>query len=275
MLVNLNGALSQAIASNTAVPCFNVFGYEDARAVIEAAEELNKPVIIACNKDVIDFYGVETSAGMLLPLAKNASVPVCLHLDHTYEEEICIQALHAGYTSVMFDGSQLPLEENIARTRAVAKVAHALGATIEGEIGSVPYDEGRDYIRTIDTDPLDAVRYAVEAELDCMAISIGNIHRLTEPTASINFGLLDQIIAHVDIPLVIHGTSGIPNEDIVRLKKTQICKFNLGTRLRQQFGNHLREAMNAETDRFDRIYFMKKVLPFVKQEAIASFELIS
>lgn len=126
MLVNLNDLLPDAAASDYSVPCFNVFGYEDARAVVEAAEEVGKAVILACNKDVVDFYGVETAAAMFLNLAHNSSVPVCLHLDHTYEEDIVYRALKAGFSSVMFDGSQLTLEENIARTKKVVDVAHAL-----------------------------------------------------------------------------------------------------------------------------------------------------
>ncbi|MFT6347979.1 MAG: fructose-bisphosphate aldolase class II [Psychromonas sp.] len=275
MLVNLNHILPAAAASNYAVPCFNVFGYEDARAVVEAAEKVNKAVILACNKDVVDFYGVETAAAMFLNLATNSTVPVCLHLDHTYEEEIIFRALKAGFSSVMFDGSQLPLEENIARTRIVADVAHALGASVEGEIGSVPYQEGRDHIKTIDTEPADAGRFARESGADCVAISVGNVHRLTEPTSIIDFTLLDKIAAEVTIPLVIHGASGIRDEDMQKLKQTRVSKFNVGTCLRQALGHNLRDCMNKEPEKFDRIYFMKKAMPYVTEETIRNFELLS
>ena len=275
MLVNLNDLLPQAAASNYSDPCFNIFGFEDARAVVEAAEEVNKPVILACNKDVVEFYGVETAAAMFLNLAHASTVPVCLHLDHTYDEDIIFRALKAGFSSVMFDGSQLPLEENISRTKKVAEVAHALGASVEGEIGSVPYDEGRDHIKSIYTDPSDAVRFAEESGADCVAISIGNIHRLTEPTCSIDFGLLDQIAGEVSKPLVIHGTSGIRDQDMDKLKQSRVSKFNIGTCLRQALGYNLRDHMNDEPEKFDRIYFMQKAMPFVKQEAIRNFQLLS
>ncbi|MDX1301239.1 class II fructose-bisphosphate aldolase [Photobacterium sp.] len=275
MLVNLNDLLPQAAASNYSVPCFNIFGFEDARAVVEAAEEVNKPVILACNKDVVDFYGVETAAAMFLSLAHNSTVPVCLHLDHTYEEDIVFRALKAGFSSVMFDGSQLPLEENIARTRRVADVAHALGASVEGEIGSVPYEEGRDHIKSIYTEPSDAARFAEESGADCVAISVGNVHRLTEPTCTIDFGLLDRIANKVSIPLVIHGSSGICDQDMEKLKQSRVSKFNIGTCLRQALGYNLRDHMNNEPEKFDRIYFMQKAMPFVKQEAIRNFQLLS
>jgi len=275
MLVNLNDVLPEAADSDYAVPCFNVFGYEDARAVVDAAEEVGKAVILACNKDVIDFYGPVIAATMFRELAINSTQKVVLHLDHTYDEEIIYQAIKAGFSSVMFDGSQLSLEDNIARTKKVAEVAHACGVSIEGEIGSVPYQEGRDHIKTIDTSPEEAKLYAENSDLDCIALSVGNIHRLTEPTSVIDFDLLEKIEAVVSKPLVIHGTSGIKDEDILRLKKTRVSKFNIGTCLRQELGNNLRDYMNAEPDKFDRIYFMQKAMPHVKAEALRCFKLLS
>ena len=275
MLVNLNDLLPQAAAADYSVPCFSIFGVEDAKAVVEAAEKVNKPVILSCNKDMVDFYGVETVAAMLLTGVHDSSVSVCLHLDHTYDEAIVFRALKAGFSSVMFDGSQLPLAENIARTRVVADVAHALGASVEGEIGSVPYNEGRDHIKTIDTRPEDAVRFAQESGADCMAISVGNIHRMTEPSCTIDFNLLEQIATKVSLPLVIHGATGIRDADMKKLKKSRVAKFNIGTCLRQALWHNLRELMNNEPHKFDRIYFMKKAMPFVTEEAIRNFELLS
>jgi len=275
MLVNLNEVLPMAAASDYAVPCFNVFGYEDARAVVDAAEEVGKPVILACNKDVIDFYGPVVAATMFSEIAKNSTQKVVLHLDHTYEEHIVYQAIKAGFSSVMFDGSQLSLADNIERTKKVAEVAHACGVSVEGEIGSVPYQEGRDHIKTIDTSPDEAKQYAEKSGLDCIALSVGNVHRLTEPTSIIDFELLHNIEAIVSKPLVIHGTSGIREEDILKLKKTQVSKFNIGTSLRQALGNNLRDYMNAETEKFDRLYFMKKAMPHVKEDAIRWFKLLS
>ncbi|WP_413282981.1 class II fructose-bisphosphate aldolase [Vibrio sp. MA40-2] len=275
MLVNLNEILPDAADGDYAIPCFNVFGYEDGRAIVEAAEESKKPVILACNKDVIDFYGTKDAVSLFKGLAEASSQKIVLHLDHTYEEDIIYRAISAGFSSVMYDGSQLPLEENIRRTRNVAQVAHACNVSVEGEIGSVPYQEGRDHIKSILTDAKEAQRYAEESELDCMALSVGNVHRLTEATSVIDFSLLEQVELLVSKPLVIHGTSGIKDEDILKLKTTRVSKFNIGTCLRQALGNNLRRYMNEEVNKFDRIYFMQKAMPHVRAEALRNIELLS
>ena len=274
MLVTLNDLLPSAAQSSGAIACVNVFGFEDALAVIGAAEETQKPVIVATNKDMVDMLGVECLAGMLLPLIQKSSAQVCLHLDHCYEEAIVYRAIQAGYSSVMFDGSQLPLDENIRRTKAVSKVTQALGVSLEGEIGSVPYSEGRDHIKSIDTSPEEAKRYAEESGIDAMAVSVGNIHRLTEPTSTIDYDLLGSIESQVDVPLVIHGTTGITESDLITLKQTRVSKFNVGTSLRLVIGNTLREKMAGEPNQFDRRYFMSKVFPAAQQEAVRLINLL-
>lgn len=273
MIVNLKDLLPAAAESDYAVPCFNIFGYEDARAVVNAAEALQKPVILAANKTLVDFMGVENAAQMIRRLADQASVPVCAHLDHTYEEDIIFKGIHHGFSSVMFDGSQLPLEENIRRTKAVADVAHACGCSIEGEIGSVPYDDIRAHIKTISTDPFEAAAFAKESGVDAVAVSVGNIHRLKEPTATIDHERLAEIAAIVDKPLVIHGTSGIPAADLQKMRKGSVAKFNIGTVLRQAFGHKLREAVINNPEEFDRLFFMEAVMPEVERAATEQLKL--
>ena len=274
MLVNLNDLLPEAEKSSGAIACVNVFGFEDALAVISAAEELDHPVIIATNKDMADMLGVECLAGMLLPLIERSSARICLHLDHCYDESIVYKAIHAGYSSVMFDGSQLPLEENIRRTRNVVDVAKALGVTVEGEIGSVPYDEGRDHIKAISTTPEEARAYAEESGIDALAISVGNIHRLTTPTSVIDYDLLEAVEELVTIPLVIHGTTGITESDIIKLKQKRVAKFNIGTSLRMVIGQTLRQKMAEQPEQFDRRHFMSQVFPLAQQEAVRLISLL-
>jgi fructose-bisphosphate aldolase class II len=267
MLVNLTRILSPAVESCYSVACFNVFGWEDARAVVDAAAQLGAPVILAATLDFRRFMPIEVIAVMLRSLAARAPIPVCVHLDHTYDIDEVLRAVDLGFTSVMFDGSQLPLQENIAGTRRVAQYAHAAGCSVEAEIGSVPYAQGRAHIKAELTEIDDAVRLAGESGLDALAVSVGNVHRLTTPNAVIDFARLERICASVTAPLVIHGTSGIRDEDIERLARTRVAKFNIGTVLRQAFGRGLRETLARHVERFDRLEIMDDVMPTVGREA--------
>src|SRR3984957_10348638 len=274
MLVNLATILSPAAESHYSVACFNVFGWEDARAVVDAAAQLGAPVILAATLDLRKFMPLEVIAVMLRSLAQRAPVPVCVHLDHTYELDEVLRAVDLGFTSVMFDGSQLPLEQNIAGTRRVAQYARAAGCSVEAEIGSVPYAEGRAHIKSELTEVGDAVRFAEESGIDAMAVSVGNVHRLQRPGATIDFARLAQIEASVKVPLVIHGTSGLFDHDIVLLARTRIAKFNIGTVLRQAFGRGLRETLARYPDRFDRLEIMCDAMPEVSREAIRMIRLL-
>ncbi|OEE59102.1 fructose-bisphosphate aldolase [Enterovibrio norvegicus FF-454] len=275
MLVNLNDLLPSAAVSDGAVACCNVFGLEEAKAIIAAAESISLPVILAVNKDMVDLVGVEAMGGMLVPMAKASSVPVCVHLDHCYEEAIVYRAIHSGFSSVMFDGSQLPLEENIRRTRQVVDVAHAVGVTVEGELGSVPYEEGRDHIISMATLPEEATRYTAESGIDALAVSVGNVHRKTEANSPIDFDLLKKIEMATTLPLVIHGTTGIAEADLLKLKQQRVAKFNVGTTLRMAFGQAIRESMQQEPDKYDRQYFAGKAMPALQNEAARVIALLA
>jgi fructose-bisphosphate aldolase class II len=274
MLVTLRDILPAAVQGRYAVPCFNIFGNEEVIAVIAAAEALGRGVILACNKDMADQMGVAGFAGMVRSLADAAKVPVCVHLDHCYDEEIVFAALRAGFTSVMFDGSQLPLQDNIARTAQVARVAHAFGASVEGEIGSVPYTEGRDHIRRELTDPAEAVAFAQQSGVDAMAVSVGNVHRMASAASEIDFDRVERIAALTEIPLVIHGTSGIREEDLQRLKTMGVAKFNIGTTMRMTFARSLRASLVATPQQFDRMTLMRPVIKDLEAEACRMFGIL-
>jgi fructose-bisphosphate aldolase class II len=274
MLLNLAKILAPAVDGGYSVACFNVFGWEDARAVVDGAAELNAPVILAVNLDFRRFMPMEAICVMLRSLAESAAVPVCIHLDHTYEVDEVLRAVDLGFGSVMYDGSQLTLEENIAGTQRVAQYAHAAGCSVEAEIGSVPYAEGRAHIKSELTQVSDAVRFAAESGTDALAVSVGNVHRLQQPGANIDFARLAQIEAAVRVPLVIHGTSGLFERDIVRLARTRIAKFNIGTVLRQAFGRGLRDTLARYPDRFDRLEIMRDAMPAVSREAMRMITLL-
>jgi fructose-bisphosphate aldolase class II len=275
MLATLKELLPAAADGRYAVPCFNVFGSEEVVAILAAATHAGRGVILACNKDMADHMGVIGFAGMVRGLADAASVPVCVHLDHCYEEERIHAALRAGFTSVMFDGSQLPLKDNSARTAAIARLAQGFGASVEGEVGSVPYTEGRDHIKSELTDPQDALAFAEQSGVDAMAISVGNVHRMTEAISEIDFALVQRIAASITLPLVIHGTSGIREADIQRLKQMRVAKFNIGTTMRQTFNRSLRQSLSDTPDRFDRLQLMKPVVSALQTEALRMITLLS
>jgi len=267
VLATLAAIVAPAVEASYGVACFNVFGWEDASAVVDAASELGAPVVLAVNRDLRRFMPIEVICPMLRTLAVRAPVSVGVHLDHTDDISEALNAVDLGFTSVMYDGSQLALEENIERTRRVADYAHVRGCSIEAEIGSVPYAEGRPHVEAELTEVSDAIRIAGECAIDALAVSVGNVHRLREPGSVIDYARLAEIESAVRVPLVIHGTSGIFEEDIRRLARTRVAKFNIGTVLRQAFGAGLKATLARHPDRFDRPEIMREVMPFIASEA--------
>jgi fructose-bisphosphate aldolase class II len=267
MLTNLKNILTPAQDQNYAVACFNVFGYEDARAVVDSAEARNASVILSINLDMRQFMTMEEIIGMLRPMAEKSKTPVCLHLDHTYEVDAVKEAIDVGFTSVMFDGSQLSISENISLIQDVVDYAHPKGVSVEAEVGSVPYASGRDHIKSALTEVADALKMEQKGQPDALAISIGNVHRLESGTVEIDLGRFNELEKALNLPLVIHGTSGLEDKDIQMLSLRQVAKFNVGTVLRKSFGNSLRSTLESDPELFDRITMMKKVIPELRATA--------
>ena len=213
------------------------------------------------------FMTMEEIVGMLRPMAEKSKAPVCLHLDHTYEVDAVKEAIDAGFTSVMFDGSQLPISENISSIRDVVDYAHPKGVSVEAEVGSVPYASGRDHIKSALTEVADALMMEQQGQPDALAISIGNVHRLESGSVEINLERFNELEKVLSLPLVIHGTSGLEDKDIQMLSLRQVAKFNVGTVLRKSFGNSLRSTLESDPALFDRITIMKKVIPDLKATA--------
>ena len=274
MITNLKDILTPAQDKNYAVACFNVFGYEDARAVVDSAEARNASVILSINLDMRQFMTMEEIIGMLRPMAEKSKAPVCLHLDHTYEVDAVKEAIDVGFTSVMFDGSQLPISENISLIRDVVDYAHPKGVSVEAEVGSVPYASGRDHIKSALTEVADALIMEQQGQPDALAISIGNVHRLESGTVEIDLERFNELEKALNLPLVIHGTSGLEDKDIQMLSLRQVAKFNVGTVLRKSFGNSLRSTLESDPELFDRITMMKKVIPELRATAAKVISLL-
>jgi fructose-bisphosphate aldolase class II len=266
VLVDLTSVIGPA-RGGRGVAAFNVFGYEDARAVIDAAEALRAPVILAANADLRRFMPLALIATMFRALADRTEVPVCAHLDHGHDIEEIRRAIDVGFTSVMFDGSQRPIAENIEITSTIVRYARAAGVSVEGEVGSVPYAEGRPGIAARLTTPEEAGRFAQATGVDALAVAVGNVQRMRDPGANLDFPLFERIAATIATPLVIHGASGVSYADLTRLVKAGAAKFNIGTALRQSFGRGLRAALAAQPDAFDRIEIMRPVIDEMTREA--------
>ena len=266
-LATLAQVLQPALDRGYAVPGLVCLGWEDMRAYAEAAQAERAPVILQAGPSCRAHTPLPVLAAMFRHLAASVDVPVVAHLDHAHTLDECKAALDAGFSSVMFDGSRLPLEENISRTAAVAALAHAAGASCEGEIGFVGYAAGE---ASQGTDPQDAARFAFETGVDAMAISVGNVHLQTRPGGELDRARLLAIQSRTSIPLVIHGGSGVPLDQRATLAgETHICKFNIGTELRQVFGQSLRATLATTPDRFDRIEILRETEAPVRAAARA------
>ena len=234
MLINLARMLRMAEEKKAAIGSFNVYNVESLQAVWRAARECDAPVIISFGESYDKHMPLEGMAALVKQLAASAPLPVVLHLDHSKELATIVRALAAGFTSVMFDGSALPLGENIAQTRHVAEIAHMLDASVEGELGYMNPEDGTggDASRMGEcTRVSDAKQYAEQSGADALAIAIGNAHGIYKGTPHLDFGRLEEICGAVRIPLVLHGSSGIPEDLLRRAIRLGIRKVNINTEI--------------------------------------------
>ncbi|MEN0087384.1 MAG: class II fructose-bisphosphate aldolase [Pseudomonadota bacterium] len=251
-MATLKQVLDPALHDGYAVAGLVVLGWEEARAYVHAGEAEGLPVILQAGPGCRKHTPLPILAAMFRSLGEGASVPVVAHLDHGYTSEECRAAIDCGFTSVMFDGSRKPLAQNVDETAAIAEMAHAAGVSLEGEVGFVGYDAGE---ASEGTTVEEAKLFAAGSGVDAMAISVGNVHLQQSQAAQIDRVRLTEIEAVTgDLPLVIHGGSGVPSEVRRELAaKSKVCKFNIGTELRMAFGSALREAVNSDPNRFDRV----------------------
>lgn len=245
MLVNMRDLLQNAQKGNYAVGSFSVANMEMVLGVLKAAEELNAPVILQIAEVRLKQSPLELIGPLMVAAAKNAKTPVAVHFDHGKTKEKISQALELGFTSVMFDGSHLPLEENISQTLDIIKAARKHGAAVEAEIGCVGGSEdGSEDIAINCTKPEDAVRFAKETGVDALAIAIGNAHGNYKSTPKLRFDILEECARLVSAPLVLHGGTGISPEDFIKCSKTGIKKINIATATFDSVENSVRTCYN-------------------------------
>ncbi|MDR2135023.1 MAG: class II fructose-bisphosphate aldolase [Treponema sp.] len=222
-----------------AVPAYDTFNYESTKMVFDAAEKAGTPVIVMYYND--GYIPIDTFAVMVKNLGARSSVPFSVHLDHSPDFETCMKAIRCGFTSVMLDASKLPFDENVRETRRVVEAAHAMGVDVEGELGIVGREEKVDRARF--TQPEEARRFAEESGVDSLAVAIGNSHGVYIEEPRLETGLLARIAAEAGLPLVLHGTSMIPPDQLKEAVRRGITKTNIATEYLMYYRDQIAQAL--------------------------------
>lgn len=251
-LVTSEQMLSDAQKGGYAVGAFNVENMEMVKAVIAAAEELNAPVMLQTTPSTVKYGSLDTYYGIVSAEAKKTSVPVCLHLDHGSSFELAVQAIKAGYTSVMIDGSHEDFENNIMLSKRVADVAKACNIPVEAELGKVGGKED-DLQAEADTntDPLQAKEFVERTGITSLAIAIGTAHGFYVGTPVLDKERVSEIRKVVSVPLVLHGASGLSDADVRECVQRGICKVNFATELRAAYTDAVKQLLEMEPETFD------------------------
>lgn len=255
-LVTSKALLLDAQKHGYAVGAFNVENMEMLQAVVQAAEVERAPLMLQTTSGTLKYADSAVFAAMAQAIAGRASVPVAIHLDHGSSFELCAQAAKDGYTSLMIDGSKLALEENIALVRRVVEMAAAqpVHPTVEAELGRLGGKEDAVEVKPgedLYTDPAEAVRFVAETGVDSLAVAIGTAHGFYKGKPKLEFERLAQLHAAVPVPLVLHGSSGVPDEDVMRAVSLGVCKVNFATELRVAYTQAVRECLAADAAIYD------------------------
>lgn len=279
MLVNLNDVLLPAKKNHYAVGLFNAVNMELARGIIRAAEDTGSPVIMGTAEVLFPYGPLEEVSYYLLPMAKKANVPVVIHLDHGLKRETCLKALELGFSSIMYDCSTDSYEENVKKVKEMADIAHSYGATIEGELGHVgdnptSADDGEaEDPHKYFTDPKIAKDYVEKTGVDALAIAVGNAHGAYKLPPKLDFERIRTIAHEVDVPLVLHGGSGLTDDDFRRAIREGISKVNIFTDINVA-------AVKAEMEQFSSVEkgltdLIPAAVEAVKQETVKKMMLFS
>ncbi|MFJ9535695.1 ketose-bisphosphate aldolase [Streptomyces sp. NPDC101225] len=256
-LVTTGELVTRAAAGRSAVAAFNVITLEHVEAVVAGAESARAAVVLQVSENAVRFR-----CGRLLPLARaavaaaeRAAVPVALHLDHVQSDDLLREAADAGFSSVMYDAARLPYAQNLAATRAAATWAHAQGLWIEAELGQVggktgepPLDAHAPGART---DPAEARAFVADSGVDALAVAVGSTHAMTTRTATLDHDLLGRLAAALDVPLVLHGSSGVPDGELAAAVAGGVAKVNVGTALNLAMTGAIREFLAEHPDVVD------------------------
>lgn len=253
-LVTVTELLQKAEEGQYAVGAFNCNNMEIVQAIIAAAEAEKSPVIIQASQGAIKYAGLEWIVGMAKLAAEQTTVPVALHLDHGTSFEQCVQCIRAGFSSVMIDGSKHPLEENIALTNKVLEVARAVGVSVEAELGKIGGTEDDITVSERDamfTDPEEARLFVERTGVDSLAVAIGTAHGQYKGEPKLDYERLQKIKSVVNVPIVLHGSSGVPDEAIKKAISLGVRKVNIDTNIREAITNTIRQVVAEKPNEID------------------------
>jgi len=253
-LVGVDTLLEKAQQGNYAVGAFNANNMEIVQAIIQAAELERSPVIMQASQGAIKYAGLEYITGMVKIAATNSTVPVALHLDHGTDFDQVVKCIRSGFTSVMYDGSKLPLEENIATTKKILEIANPIGVSVEAELGKIGGTEDDIHVKMREaafTDPEEARYFVEQTGVRSLAIAIGTAHGQYKGEPKLDFERLATIQRLVNIPIVLHGSSGVPDEAVRKAISLGVRKVNIDTNIREAFVGMMREVMAAKPNEID------------------------
>lgn len=276
-LVTTKELLDKAMREKYAVGAFNANNIEMVQAIIEAAEEENAPVILQASQGAIKYAGLENVAAIVKNAAAMSKVPVALHLDHGTDYEQNVKCLRMGFTSLMFDGSKLPYEENVSITRKVVEMGHAVGVPVEGEIGKIAGTEDHITVTEVEasmTEPEEALKFVQDTEVDSLAVAVGSVHRMKRKEAKLDHERIRKIAELVKMPLVLHGSSGVMDDEMRRGIEEGLCKINVATQLNMAFVEGMRKALREKPEEVDPrkiLKVSKELLKAVVKDRIKVF----
>ncbi len=257
-LVTTKQMLKEAQEGRYAVGAFNANNLEIVQAIIEVAEEEKAPVILQASQGAIKYAGLQYIVAMVKVASEKATIPVALHLDHGTDYYQNIRCLRAGFTSLMFDGSKLPFEENLRLTKMVTDMAHACEVPVEGEIGQIGKMSDSDEpgvaiekTKELMAKPDEAEEFVKQTQLDSLAAAVGTIHGCRTPFAKLDIARIEEIRRRTGVPLVLHGASGVNDEEVKKGIAAGICKINIDTRIRMAFVNKIREVLKEKPQEID------------------------
>lgn len=254
MLASMAEMVLTAKKAGYAVGQFNFSNLELAQAALEAAEELRAPLILGVTEGGLRHMGVEFAAAIGLTAARQAKVPVSLHLDHAGSFDLIMSCIKAGFNSVMFDGSRLPIEENIRMTKEICRVAHAMGVSVEAEVGAIGGVEDDLSVAAADAlvaDPEEAVNFWQQTKVDALAVAVGNAHGMYKTIPNIRTDIVQAVAGAIPVPVVLHGGSGTPDDIIRRAIAAGCAKINVSTENQVAFTSTLRRLLTEDPELAD------------------------